>query len=119
MSEEENKTETASESEPTAEQLEAAQRMYLSEIMQQLSESERFQRFFKINYDVTTFFDKEKHTFDIRLIELPPQLAAQRLKDLAASHAEEHLPKVETATMADIAALNDAKKRNPEFGEDK
>jgi len=119
MSEEENNTEAVAETEPTAEQMEAAQRMYLSEIMQQLSESERFQRFFKINYDVTTFFDKEKQTFDIRLIELPPQLAAQRLKDLAASHAEEHLPKVQTASMADIAALNDAQKRNPELGEDK
>ena len=114
--EEENNTEAvAEESEPTADQMEAAQRMYLSEIMRQLSDSERFKRFFEINYDVQTFFDKEKHTFDIRLIELPPVLASERLKDLASKHAEEHLPQVQTATMADIAALNEAKKLNPDL----
>jgi hypothetical protein len=124
MSEEENNTETveeqpeAVEEEPelTADQMEAAQRMYLSEIMRQLSDSERFQRFFEINYDVQTFFDKEKHTFDIRLIELPPVLASERLKELASKHAEEHLPQVQTASLADIAALNEVEKRDPDFG---
>lgn len=97
-----------------SDQVEAAQRMYLSEVMRQLTNSDRFNRFFEINYQVQTYFDKEKQTFDIRLIELPPELAAQRLRELASKHAEEHLPQVHTATMADIAALNDIEKRGPE-----
>jgi len=96
------------------EQVEAAQRMYLSEVMRQLSTSERFKRFFEINYQVQTYFDKEKQTFDIRLIELPPELASKRLHELATKHVEAHTPMVETATMADVAALNDFEKRNPE-----
>jgi hypothetical protein len=117
MSEEEETTPEAvpEESEITKDQMEAAQRMYLSEIMRQLSDSERFKRFFEINYDVQTFFDKEKQTFDIRLIELPPLLASERLKALATKHAEAHTPQVQTASMADIAALNEAKKLNPEL----
>lgn len=93
------------------EQLEAAQRMYLSEVMKQLTQSERFQRFFSINYEVQTYFDKKDQTFDIRLIELPPELASKRLQELAAKHAEENLPSVQPATMADIAALNDIENR--------
>lgn len=96
----------------TEEQQEAAQRMYLSEIMRQLSASERFQRFFNINYEVQTYFDKVAHTFDIRLIELPPELASKRLQELATKHAEEHMPTVQTATMADIAALNDIENKS-------
>ena len=102
------------EEELDPEQVEAAQRMYLSEVMRQLSNSERFKRFFEINYEVQTYFDKEKHTFDIRLIELPPELASKRLHELATKHVEAHTPMVETATMADVAALNDFEKRNPE-----
>jgi len=104
--EEEKQEEAVSE-----EQMEAAQRMYLSEVMHQLTQSERFQRFFKINYEVQTYFDKEAQTFDIRLIELPPELASKRLQELAAKHAEENLPTVQTASMADIAALNDIEKQ--------
>jgi len=74
MSEEE---ETTVEDEITEEMEEAAQRMYLSEVMRQLTNSDRFNRFFEINYQVQTYFDKEKRTFDVRLIELPPELAAQ------------------------------------------
>jgi hypothetical protein len=113
MSEEE----TTEQEEITTEMEEAAQRMYLSEVMRQLTNSDRFNRFFEINFQVQTYFDKEKRTFDIRLIELPPELAAQRLRELASKHAEEHLPKVHTATMADIAALNDIEKRGPQDGE--
>jgi len=101
------------EEELDPEQVEAAQRMYLSEVMRQLSNSERFKRFFEINYQVQTYFDKEKMTFDIRLIELPPELASKRLQELATKHVEAHTPMVETATMADIAALNDFEKRKP------
>lgn len=102
------------EEELDPEQVEAAQRMYLSEVMRQLSTSERFKRFFEINYQVQTYFDKEKQTFDIRLIELPPELASKRLQELAVKHVEAHTPMVETASEADIAALNDFEKRNPE-----
>lgn len=91
---------------------EQAQRMYLSEIMQQLTESERFQRFFKINYDVQTFFDEKEKTFNVRLIELPPELATVRLQQMAAEHAEEHMPRVETATMAEIQRISKETKKN-------
>lgn len=91
---------------------EEAQRMYLSEIMQQLTESDRFQRFFKINYDVQTFFDEKEKTFNIRLIELPPELATVRLQQMAAEHAEEHMPKIETATIAEIQRISQETKKN-------
>lgn len=111
MTEETEKPEEAIEEEVSEEQIEAAQRMYLSEVMRQLTQSERFQRFFEINYQVQTYFDKAAQTFDIRLIELPPELASKRLQELAAKHAEENMPSVQTATMADIAALNDIKNK--------
>ena len=117
MSEEEVVDIPEEESEITTEMEEAAQRMYLSEVMRQLNNSDRFKRFFEINYQVQTYFDKEKMTFDVRLIELPPELAAQRLRELASKHAEEHIPMVQTATMADVAALNDIEKRGPKDGE--
>jgi len=103
--------EDALDEEISEEQQEAAQRMYLSEVMRQLTQSERFKRFFDINYQVQTYFDKEAQTFDIRLIELPPELASKRLHELATKHAEENMPTVQTATMADIAALNDLENR--------
>jgi len=114
--EEDNDLEETQDSElmeEDADLLEAAQRMYLSEVMRQLSNSERFKRFFKINYEVQTYFDKEARTYDIRLIELPPELASKRLQELATQHVEAHTPMVETASMADIAAINDFEKRNP------
>lgn len=113
-----NEEEVLEEEEINPAQLEDAQRMYLSEIMRQLSTSERFQRFFEINYEVQTYFDKEEETYDIRLIELPPELASKRLQELATKHAEANMPAVQTASMADIAALNDFKQRHPEL-EDK
>jgi hypothetical protein len=121
MSEEEITEEetTEEEAEITKEMEEAAQRMYLSEIMRQLSNSERFKRFFAINYDVQTYFDKEAQTFDIRLIELPPELASRRLGDLATKHVEAHTPIVETATMADVAAMNDFAKLHPDVDKKK
>jgi len=108
----EEKDQDTNEEEISPDQMEAAQRMYLSEVMHQLTQSERFNRFFKINYEVQTYFDKEAQTFDIRLIELPPELASKRLQELAAKHAEENMPTVHTATMADIAALNDIEKKS-------
>jgi hypothetical protein len=120
MSEEEiTEEETTEEEAVDQEQLEDAQRMYLSEIMRQLSNSERFKRFFAINYDVQTYFDKEAQTFDIRLIELPPELASRRLGDLATKHVEAHTPIVETATMADVAAMNDFAKLHPDVDKKK
>lgn len=107
MSEEENNIE---ETAPNQERLEAAQRMYLSEIMNQLFQSERFQRFFKINYDVHTSIDEENKSFNIRLIELSPESASERLHKLAAEHAEDHMPRVDIATMADIAVVNEISK---------
>jgi hypothetical protein len=94
------------------EQLEAAQRMYLSEIMRQLTESERFNRFFKINYEVQTYFDKDNMTYDIRLIERTPEMAAQYLRDLTMEHAMEHTPSVVLPTPAEVAAIKkDLKKK--------
>lgn len=91
---------------------EQAQMIYLAEIMQQLTESERFQRFFKINYDVQTFLDKETKTYTVRLIELPPELATSRLQQMAAEHAEEHMPMVQTATIEEIKRLSEEEKEN-------
>lgn len=109
-----NETEDQQE-ELTEEQLalkEQAQRMYLSEIMEQLTQSDRFKRFFEINYDVQTFFDDKEKTFNVRLIELPPELAASRLHQMAAKHAEDNMPKVQTATLDEIAAISEEMKKD-------
>jgi hypothetical protein len=87
------------------EQLEASHRVYLSEIMRQLTESDRFNRFFKVNYEVQVHLDKQNKSYDIRLIERPPELAAQVLKDLVVEHSKDHSPSVVLPTAADIAAL--------------
>lgn len=84
---------------------EQATKEYFAEIMEQLLQSERFVRFFRINYDVQTYIDEEAKTYNTRVIELPPVLASERLKQLAAEHAEENMPMVQTATMEEIKAL--------------
>ena len=97
MSEEEN--------ELTEEQIERAYRYRLSEIMLQLSESERFQRFFKVNYEVQQHFDHENETVVIRLIERPPEIANVHLQELLQEHAKDNMPSISMPTDAEIAAL--------------
>lgn len=89
---------------------EEAMKEYFAAIMEQLLQSERFVRFFKINYDVQTFVDEKEKTYNTRVIELPPELAAQRLQQMASEHAEEHMPMVTPATMAEIESLSKEKK---------
>lgn len=84
---------------------EYAHQVYLASIMEQLTQSERFMRFFKINYDVQTFVDDAEGTYNIRLIELAPEHANERLRELATEHAEEHMPRIETATMEEIQQI--------------
>ena len=85
---------------------------YFAQIMEQLLQCERFQRFFKINFDVQTFVDHESGTYNTRLIELPPELAAVRLREMAASHAADNMPKVELATMDEIEKISKETKGN-------
>ena len=75
---------------------------YLATILEQLTQSERFVRFFNVNYDVHTFFDEKEKTFTVRVVELPPNLAATRLQEMAASHAQEHIPMIQQASLGDI-----------------
>lgn len=103
MSEEE--TTEVDNQEPTTEQLEAAHRLYLSEIMEQLTQSDRFNRFMKINYDIQTYFNEEEKTFDIRVLERPPEMAAKALQDMLEEHAKEHEPAITLPTRAEIEAL--------------
>jgi len=86
-------------------QLEEAHRFFLSEVMNQLLKCERFVRFFKINYEVQQYINKEEKTVDIRVIERPPEIAMQHLQNLAAEHAKEHTPTIQTATAEEIAAI--------------
>ena len=97
---------TEEQEEVTLDQLEEAQRIYLSEIMRQLTESERFNRFFKINYEVQSFFDKEQKTYNIRLIERPPELAAIHLQEMLAEHAKDNTSSIAAPSDAEIAMLN-------------
>ena len=82
---------------------ERAHRVYLSEILRQLTESERFQRFFKVNYEVQTHVNEETKEFRITLIERPPELAQQVLQEMLREHKKE--PAITIATAADLAAL--------------
>lgn len=95
--------------EPTEEevmgQLEDAHRFFLSEVMNQLLQCDRFVRFFKVNYEVQQYINKEEKTVDIRVIERPPEIAMQHLETLAAEHVKELTPVVKTATAKEIAAL--------------
>lgn len=87
------------------EKLENAHRFFLSEVLDQLFKCERFVRFFKINYEVQQYIDKETKTINIRLIERTPEVAMQHLQKLAAEHAQENIPMIQTATMDEIEAL--------------
>jgi hypothetical protein len=93
------------EEEPTMDQLEAAHRLYLSEIMQQLTQSDLFNRFFKVNYEVQTHLDAETKTYTITLIERPPELAAVHLQQLVEEHPKENTPAIAVPTAAEIASL--------------
>ena len=84
---------------------ERAQRIYLSEIMRQLTQSERFQRFFKVNYEVQTHINEEAGEFNVTLIERPPELAQQVLQEMLMEHAKENEPSIVQASAADLAAL--------------
>jgi hypothetical protein len=51
-------------------------------------------------------------TYDIRLIERTPEMAAQYLRDLTMEHAMEHTPSVVLPTPAEVAAIKkDLKKK--------
>lgn len=76
--------------------------MYLSEIMRQLTQSERFQRFFKVNYEVQTHVSEKDKEFSVVLIERPPELAAQLLQEMLQEHAKEHSSDVVGASEADL-----------------
>lgn len=82
---------------------EEAQRLYLSEIMRQLTESDRFLRFFRCNYEVQQRVDEDTKTVEIVLIERPPELAAQVLQEMLAEHAKEH--RIETAGVDDLKQI--------------
>jgi hypothetical protein len=101
-------TEESTETEEEAavpEHIEIAQRMYLSEIMRQLTESDRFNRFFKINYEVQTQVDEENEQFNVILIERPPELAAIHLKEMLDKFESDNEPDIALPTAADIAAV--------------
>jgi predicted nucleotide-binding protein (sugar kinase/HSP70/actin superfamily) len=91
---------------------ERAQRVYLSEIMRQLTESERFKRFFKVNYEVQTHVSEEDGEFRVVLIERPPELAQQILSEMLVNHAKENMPAVTTASLADLSKIDKAFKKS-------
>jgi hypothetical protein len=98
-------SEEVKEEEPTQEQLEEAHRYFLSEIMSQLTDSDRFNRFFKVNYEVQQHFDHATKVFNITLIERPPELAAIHLQEMLQEHAKDNTPAISMPTDAEIAAL--------------
>lgn len=56
-------------------------------VFQQLLQSERFTRFFEINYDLHKLVNEEEKEVEFRLIELPPEEAEKRLMALMTEHA--------------------------------
>lgn len=90
------------EQEPTVEHLESAQRMYLSEIMDQLCQSDRFKRFFEANYEVQTHLDEVNKCFNIVLIERPPELALKRLQEMLQKAGVDNTPVITLATSFEL-----------------
>src|SRR5690606_14343492 len=68
---------------------EKAQRIYLSEILRQLLQSERFCRFFECNFEVSTTVNEETQEFQVTLMELDPSIAQSKLENLLAKAKKE------------------------------
>lgn len=77
-----------------------------SQIFAQLLESERFQRFIQVNYDIQKLVDEEEKTIEYRVIELPPVLAEQRLAELVKEKGKEDSAIV-SANMQDLKRIED------------
>lgn len=68
---------------------EKAIRIYLSAIMEQLLERDRFKTFLECNYDVTTGVNEETQSLEITVMELDPSIAQQRLERKLEDHAKD------------------------------
>lgn len=84
---------------------EKAQRIYLSEILRQLLQSERFCRFFECNFEVSTTVNEETQEFQVTLMELDPSIAQSKLENLLAKAKKEQSTKIVTATAEDARQL--------------
>lgn len=84
----EKKNETPlSEEDPMVQ--EAVKEMY-SSMMLQLLESERFVNWFRCNYDVKKEIDEEAKTIEYKLVELPHELAQERIMEMFQEKAAEN-----------------------------
>ncbi len=74
-----------------------AQQQMFGLIMMELMQSERFVTFINTNFDIQTAVDHETSEIMIRVVEVPPEVVMERIKELAgvdtSQKAQEEEPK--------------------------
>lgn len=78
---------------------------YVAEIAMQLTQSERFQRFFKVNYEVKLNKDDDANTVDIEIVERSPEAANAALQQMLMEHAAKNDSSVVPASMDDLRLI--------------
>lgn len=82
-----------------------AEMIYYAEIMRQLADSQRFKDWFYCNFRLDKLVDEDAKEIEYRLIELPPEVVAERMMELAKT-MELEAPKVELASPDVLRQLN-------------
>ncbi len=66
--------------EENQEEKQAQQDWFRKELIDQLAESDRFQQFVRLNYDIRPVLDHEDKTLRIQVMEVPWEVAKERLQ---------------------------------------
>lgn len=61
----------------------AQQDWFRKELIDQLAESDRFQQFVRLNYDIRPVVDHEEQSMRLQVIEVPWEIAKERLQEEA------------------------------------
>jgi FKBP-type peptidyl-prolyl cis-trans isomerase (trigger factor) len=69
----------------------------LADIFKQLLESDRFQQFFEVNYDVKKIVNDEEKSITYMVVEVPPSVVMERLAGKQKAISDEK-PKVEVVS---------------------
>lgn len=105
--------EETQETGPTQEEIDDAARWYYSEIMAQLLESDRFCKWFQVNFDVHKMINEDEKSIEVRVMEVHPALVQQRMEQQVAEEIKKQADAVGivTASAADLQQLEGAAKK--------
>lgn len=73
-------------------------------VMEQLLHSQRFVRFFRINYDLHRLLDEDEKVERWQVIEVPPEIAAERQREML-KEAGKEAPSIVAPTPTEIAQV--------------